>query len=72
MVAVLLLATSGQVAAQSNLEGIPLTEEELVWIFENPIITASNNVAFAPYDFISAGEPSGLSIVYPVRTSWTN
>lgn len=65
MIAALLIAiTIGNVAAQSNSEEISLTEEERSWIAEHPKITASNNISFAPYDFVSAGEPAGLSIDY--------
>lgn len=62
--ALLIVTAHGTVAAQSNSEEISLTEEERSWIAKHPTITSSNNVAFAPYDFVSAGEPTGLSIDY--------
>lgn len=60
----LVLLTSLNVAAQINSEEIFLTEEELSWIADHSIITAVSNTSFAPFDFVSAGEPVGLSIDY--------
>ncbi|MBT5072639.1 MAG: transporter substrate-binding domain-containing protein [Kordiimonadaceae bacterium] len=63
--AVLLIAmTPLNVAAQSISEEISLTEEEQSWIAEHPTISAGNITAYAPFDFVSAGEPVGLSIDY--------
>ncbi len=62
--ALLIVTTIGTVAAQSNSEEILLTEEEQVWIAEHPVITATSNTALAPFDFMSAGQPAGLSIDY--------
>ena len=51
-------------SAQSGLAKVPLTVEEQAWIAEHPTITAGNNTAYPPFDFVSAGEPVGLSIDY--------
>ena len=47
-----------------NSTGQTLTPEEQVWITEHPVVKASNNTALAPFDFMSAGQPAGLSIDY--------
>ena len=55
--AVLLIAmTPLNVAAQSISEEISLTEEEQSWIAEHPTISAGNITAYAPFDFVSAGD----------------
>ncbi len=41
-----------------------LTEEEKIWIAENPIIKSTNEPAWAPLDFIRNGEAVGFSIDY--------
>tara|TARA_R110002096_G_scaffold436071_1_gene666827 strand:- start:1269 stop:3707 length:2439 start_codon:yes stop_codon:yes gene_type:complete len=51
-------------SAQDIPNKVSLTEEEQNWIAQHPTITAVNNTAYAPYDFISAGESAGLSIDY--------
>ena len=59
----ILIATTASFS-QSSTNTLLLTEEERSWIAEHPTITASNNIGFAPFDFVSAGEPVGLSIDY--------
>lgn len=58
------LLVSQNTFAQNSTDTIFLTEEEQVWIAEHSVITASSNMALAPFDFISAGQPAGLSIDY--------
>jgi ABC-type amino acid transport substrate-binding protein len=43
---------------------IKLTEEELQWIADNPIIRVHNEAEFAPFNFNVDGEPRGFSIDY--------
>ncbi len=40
-----------------------LTEEEKAWIAEHPVITSTNEMEWAPLDFVRDNEPLGLSIV---------
>ena len=63
-IALLIIASSQYATAQNSSDEIHLTQEERSWIAEHPTIIASNNIGFAPYDFVSAGEPVGLSIDY--------
>lgn len=62
LVSVLMGAVSA--STQDLASDINLTAAEEVWIFENPIIKASNSKFYAPFDFMRAGLPSGLSIDY--------
>ena len=48
-----------QVSATPNL-----TEQERLWIIQNPIIRATNYTGWAPIDFFDAGKPTGLSVDY--------
>ncbi|MCP5382041.1 MAG: transporter substrate-binding domain-containing protein [Kordiimonadaceae bacterium] len=50
--------------AQSDLNSVSLTDEERDWISRHPSVTASSNTGYAPIDFMSAGNPAGLSIDY--------
>lgn len=43
---------------------IDLTAESQAWIIDHPIVKVSNNTLNAPIDFVSAGQPAGLSIDY--------
>ena len=52
------------VAAQSKPESISLTEEERSWISEHPVLKATNEMDWAPIDFVRSGEPAGFSIDY--------
>jgi polar amino acid transport system substrate-binding protein len=63
-VSLLIVTTLANVSAQSSSEAVSLTERERSWVAEHPTITAVNNTAYAPFDYISAGEPAGLSIDY--------
>ena len=62
--ALLIVATTCTVSAQSNSESIPLTEEELAWIAEHPVLKATNEMDWAPIDFVRSGSPAGFSIDY--------
>ena len=64
IVALLIIVATDTVAAQNNSEEITLTEKERSWIVDHPTITAGSNIGYAPFDFVSAGEPVGLSIDY--------
>lgn len=55
--------TSAEAAQYTPVE-ILLTAKERAWIANHPTITVSNNTAYPPFDFVSAGEPIGLSIDY--------
>lgn len=59
-----ILLISQNTFAQSALSKTELTQQELNWIAEHPVVRASSNTALAPFDFISAGQPAGLSIDY--------
>ncbi|MFT5501735.1 MAG: PAS domain S-box-containing protein, partial [Woeseiaceae bacterium] len=41
-----------------------LSQEEIAWIAENPVIRVHNETDWAPYNFNVDGEPSGFSIDY--------
>ncbi len=41
-----------------------LTEQEHLWIIQNPIVRATNYTEWAPIDFFDAGKPTGLSVDY--------
>ncbi|MCC3860970.1 transporter substrate-binding domain-containing protein [Pseudemcibacter aquimaris] len=49
---------------QSSSNEFTLTQEEQIWVSENPVITATNTVHWAPLDFVQGGEPAGFSIDY--------
>ena len=57
-------AITRTVAAQSNSEGISLTVEERSWIAEHQVLKATNEMDWAPIDFVRSGEPAGFSIDY--------
>lgn len=41
-----------------------LTEEEIRWIAENPVLRATNDMDWEPIDFVSIGKPAGISVDY--------
>ena len=43
---------------------IDLTEEEKAWIAEHPVLRATNEMDWAPLDFLIGDEPQGFSIDY--------
>ena len=43
---------------------IALTDEELQWVRDNPVITATNNLEYVPYDFVRGGTPMGFAVDY--------
>ncbi|MBT6035618.1 MAG: transporter substrate-binding domain-containing protein [Kordiimonadaceae bacterium] len=54
-----MLVVSLQTAASQNL-----TNEELNWIKEHPVVTATNEMDWGPLDFVRSGKPAGFSIDY--------
>ncbi|MCC3860921.1 transporter substrate-binding domain-containing protein [Pseudemcibacter aquimaris] len=48
----------------ANAQGIELSDEEKKFIAEHPVITATNELDWAPLDFIQNGEAEGFSIDY--------
>lgn len=59
-----ILLTIASSPAQNSTNSVLLTEEEQDWIAEHPVVRASSNIALPPFDFISAGEPAGISVDY--------
>ena len=52
-------------ATAQNIENnASFTEEELTWIAEHPVLKATNEMDWAPIDFVRSGEPAGFSIDY--------
>ncbi|MBT7582698.1 MAG: transporter substrate-binding domain-containing protein [Kordiimonadaceae bacterium] len=49
--------------AQSS-NGQTLTPEELAWIAEHPVVKTLSSTSYAPFDFMSGGLTTGLSIDY--------
>tara|TARA_R110002096_G_scaffold283328_1_gene477376 strand:- start:444 stop:3986 length:3543 start_codon:yes stop_codon:yes gene_type:complete len=43
---------------------IGLTDEERKWISEHPVLRATNEMEWAPLDFVLGGNPTGFSIDY--------
>jgi len=43
---------------------IALTPEEQAWLKEHPVIRASNQINWRPFDFMDNGKPSGFSVEY--------
>jgi polar amino acid transport system substrate-binding protein len=54
-----LLGVSAGVAAQPKPE---LSDEELAWIAEHPVIRVANELDWPPFDFVEEGAPRGLAI----------
>ncbi len=55
---------SDAIISQQTIEQLILTDEEQVWISEHPILRVSNQMEWAPFDFVRAGEPAGFSVDY--------
>ncbi len=45
-------------------EDVTLTEEELQWIKNHPYLKATNDMGWAPIDYVRAGRPAGFSVDY--------
>ncbi len=60
----LLMLFSFSAFGQSNELDLQLTEEEKTWIADHPVITSTNEMEWAPLDFVHDGEPLGFSIDY--------
>lgn len=43
---------------------VQFTSEELDWLKEHPVVTATNELDWAPLDFVRAGIPAGFSVDY--------
>lgn len=56
------------VLERGNAQSVPnqttLTEEEILWIAEHPVIKVTNKMEMAPLDFVQGGVPTGFSIEY--------
>lgn len=59
---VMILSVTSQSKAQNP--NIDLTEGELTWIAENPVIRVTNDKNFAPIDFLRAGRAEGFAVDY--------
>ncbi len=60
----LMLVSSGNVAAQKSITEVILSSEEKAWIADHPMVTATNNMDLAPFDFVRDGQPMGFAIDY--------
>ncbi len=47
-----------------NSYGQILSPEEQAWVSEHPIVKIANQMGKGPFDFVSAGKPTGFSIDY--------
>lgn len=61
---VLLYLINGNSMAQDIDPAVGLTPEEIEWIKEHPVITSTNEMEWAPLDFVDDGEAIGFSIDY--------
>lgn len=52
------------VSAQSSSDDGLLSAEELAWVRDNPVVTSTNEMEWAPLDFVRDGEAIGYSIDY--------
>ncbi|MBT5187049.1 MAG: transporter substrate-binding domain-containing protein, partial [Kordiimonadaceae bacterium] len=50
--------------AQSSIVTNTFTQDELKWLEEHPTLSATNDMAWAPIDFVRAGKPVGYSVDY--------
>ncbi len=61
----LLLAAPASLSATEGIDKrLQLTEAELAWLKDHPVITVANEPDYAPFDFIENGQPAGYSIDY--------
>lgn len=60
----LLLLQVSVVFAQSNSAAPDLTVEELAFIKQHPVVKASNEMEWAPLDFVRDGQARGFSVDY--------
>ncbi len=60
------IAIGSQLNAQESysIEDTALTQEEIDWIREHPVLKSTNDMSFAPIDFVRGGQPTGFSIDY--------
>ena len=49
---------------QSFADNSELSADEKLWISQHPVLRASNTLDWIPLDFVSNGEPTGLSVEY--------
>ena len=61
---VLLCLINANSMAQDIDPKVELTPEEIAWIKEHPVITSTNEMEWAPLDFVDNGEAIGFSIDY--------
>ena len=61
---VLLCLINANSMAQDIDPKVELTPEEIAWIKEHPVITSTNEMEWAPLDFVDDGEAIGFSIDY--------
>lgn len=50
--------------AELTEKRVELTDEELTWLRAHPVIRVSNEPDWPPYDFTTAGKPTGFAIDY--------
>lgn len=65
-IAVTIMSTLGfeSAIAQKASENSILTAEEQAWIKEHPVIKSTNEMEWAPLDFVRDGKPMGFSVDY--------
>ena len=51
-------------ADETSTNDYNLTDEEKQWISEHPVLKASNELTWAPLDFVENGEALGFSVDY--------
>ena len=54
----------GVTTSQPTFQRVPLTEKERAWLQKHPVVTASNEQKWAPFNFFEDGRPKGFSIDY--------
>ncbi|MCP5382021.1 MAG: transporter substrate-binding domain-containing protein [Kordiimonadaceae bacterium] len=47
-----------------NSEKFVLSEEEQLWVSQHPVVRVTNQMDWAPIDFVQGGEATGFSIDY--------
>ncbi|MDG1709177.1 MAG: transporter substrate-binding domain-containing protein [Emcibacteraceae bacterium] len=59
-----ILCSSLSYAQEEDFGTVLLSDAEKTWLEQHPVITASNELEWAPLDFVRNGEPLGFSIDY--------
>ena len=61
-----MVASASNVLAQQNEASnrVQLTAEEIAWIQAHPVLRSTNDMSFAPIDFVRGGQSAGFSIDY--------